>query len=485
MIQLSPQVTTAAIAPEAPDTDIARQNTLGEREKDDTSSFSKLMEGLLKKINTAPGAEHSQEGMTPKKASHLSALKSENDDETEGNEGLAALFAHREGLIDTNYLPRKAEISFDGEETIALENILSDSEEMGLNHLENLFLESANEQLESAGGEKLADADSDARTDALVDIDSLVKADTIVDSFGADVSLNDVSPEDFNQQHTMSELGKQQENALADALPVKNEKQSFVEAHQFNRNAQAALVDADASAEVKLESRPDEKVKDKRRERLSMENAESRIASSQESAEQNRQDSVHQTDESFASQKIDADIIVELRDGSRQGDDRGLARENRNASVFQDMLARELRDGLNTEIVRHASLVLKENGEGLIRLSLRPESLGDIKIRLEMADNKVTGRIVLESEEALKAFEKEIRSLEQSFMDSGFDSASLEMALSSDHGNDGAGQQWKGEEARPFFSERFLASRYDIPIDIDGFQGSARETQLALVDMLV
>ncbi len=343
MIQLSPQVTTAAIAPEAPDADIVRQNTLGEREKDNTSSFSKLMEGLLKKIKTAPDAEHSQEGMIPKKASHLSALKGETDDKTEGNEGLAALFAHREGLIDTNYLPRKAEISFDGEEITALENISSDSGEMELNHLENLFLESGNEQLESVDGEKLVQTDSDMQTDALVDIDSLVKAGTVVDKSGTGVSLNGTSPEDFDQRQTMSESGNRQENALADALPVKNEKQSFVEAHQFNSNAQAALVDADASAEENRESSHEGKVKDKRRERLSMESAESRIASSQESAEQNGQDSVHQTDESFASQKIDADIIVELRDGSRQSEERGLARENRNASVFQDMLSRELR----------------------------------------------------------------------------------------------------------------------------------------------
>jgi flagellar hook-length control protein FliK len=144
----------------------------------------------------------------------------------------------------------------------------------------------------------------------------------------------------------------------------------------------------------------------------------------------------------------------------------------------------ELRDGLNTEIVRHAAIVLRQNGEGLIRLTLHPESLGNIKIKLEMADNKVAGRIVFESDEAMKAFEKEIASLEQSFKDSGFDGASLEMALSSDHHNDGNGQQWKGEEARPFFSERFVTSSYESAIDIDGMLESARGMNGALVDVL-
>jgi flagellar hook-length control protein FliK len=144
----------------------------------------------------------------------------------------------------------------------------------------------------------------------------------------------------------------------------------------------------------------------------------------------------------------------------------------------------ELRDGLNTEIVRHANIVLRQNGEGLIRLTLHPESLGNIKIKLEMADNKVAGRIVFESDEAMKAFEKEIASLEQSFKDSGFDGASLEMALSSDHHNDGNGQQWKGEEARPFFSERFVTSSYESAIDIDGMPESARGMNVALVDVM-
>jgi hypothetical protein len=105
--------------------------------------------------------------------------------------------------------------------------------------------------------------------------------------------------------------------------------------------------------------------------------------------------------------------------------------------------------------------MLRDGGEGTIRLSLKPESLGNVKIRLEMTDNKIAGQIIVESDEALRAFEQEIRALEQAFRESGFEGASLEMAVAADGGQNGAGGQWKEGEASPFFSERMAASIYD------------------------
>jgi flagellar hook-length control protein FliK len=130
-----------------------------------------------------------------------------------------------------------------------------------------------------------------------------------------------------------------------------------------------------------------------------------------------------------------------------------------NAGAFENLLARGLEQDLSAGIVREARFVLRDGNEGTIRLSLKPESLGNVKIRLEMAENKITGHIVVESEEALRAFEREIHSLEQTFKDSGFQGAELEMSLAAGYG--GADQQWKREEAGPFLSGRLAASRYE------------------------
>jgi flagellar hook-length control protein FliK len=157
------------------------------------------------------------------------------------------------------------------------------------------------------------------------------------------------------------------------------------------------------------------------------------------------------------------DITLELR-LPNQGQEAPQAEtlwEAKAGQAFEDLLARELHQNFNNDIVRHASMALRDNGEGTIRLALKPESLGNVKIRLEMAENKITGHIVVESEEALRAFEREIHSLEQAFKDSGFEGANLEMSLAAD--SRGAEQHWQGPEEDPFLTGQFAASRYEAP----------------------
>jgi flagellar hook-length control protein FliK len=158
------------------------------------------------------------------------------------------------------------------------------------------------------------------------------------------------------------------------------------------------------------------------------------------------------------------------------------------ARAFEEILAGEIRGGLGDDIVRQASIILKDGGTGFIRLTLRPESLGNVKIRLEMAENKIAGRIIVESNEALRAFEREMQSLEQAFKDSGFNGASIEMSVSSDNGGNNGNRYGKGEEATPFFSERLrlAASDYESREDSLVFRGnSGNPSALGPVNMLI
>jgi flagellar hook-length control protein FliK len=167
------------------------------------------------------------------------------------------------------------------------------------------------------------------------------------------------------------------------------------------------------------------------------------------------------------------EIIVDLKSQARSQAEVSYNRESRAQLSFRETLARELHENLNGDIVRHASIVLRDGGEGLIRLSLKPEHLGNVKIRLEMSENKVVGRITVESGEALRAFEQELRSLEQAFRDSGFEGASLEMSVSSGGGQGGAGGYREEGEDAPFFSERLAAHSYDTA---SGAAGDAAAT---------
>jgi flagellar hook-length control protein FliK len=131
------------------------------------------------------------------------------------------------------------------------------------------------------------------------------------------------------------------------------------------------------------------------------------------------------------------DITLELRlpDFNNAGQSAQTTWDVKAANALENMLARELHQNFNGDIVRHASMALREGGESTIRLALRPESLGNVKIHLEMTDNKITGYILVESEEAMNAFRKELASLEQAFKDSGFADASLDLSFASDGQN--------------------------------------------------
>lgn len=117
---------------------------------------------------------------------------------------------------------------------------------------------------------------------------------------------------------------------------------------------------------------------------------------------------------------------------------------------FRSMLADRLREAWNGEIVQSARIVLKDGDAGTIRLRLRPESLGNVKIELNLSENNISGRILVESDAAKSAFEKNMSELSDAFRQGGFDSARLEVAV----GGGSGGSSSRDESREPFYSER-------------------------------
>jgi hypothetical protein len=211
-----------------------------------------------------------------------------------------------------------------------------------------------------------------------------------------------------------------------------------------------------------------DKTRDRRKERIDVEVYDLRT----QVGEQKNKPSESAATQDTATKTVE--LTLHLKEGAeKKADNPQLAPAQGPSRSFQDLLAQELRSTMNGEIVRHASMVLKDGGEGLIRLNLKPESLGNVRIRLEMSDHKVTGHILVETEEALRAFEKEIHSLEQAFKDGGFQGASLEVSVSADGRGSGSFQQ--GQMQQPFYSERLIATTYDstMPELISATQNSS------------
>ena len=97
--------------------------------------------------------------------------------------------------------------------------------------------------------------------------------------------------------------------------------------------------------------------------------------------------------------------------------------------------------------------MLKNGDSGLIRLRLKPESLGDVKIELNLSDKNISGKIVVQSDEAKHAFERNMNDLADAFRQGGFDSARLEVSVGSgsQQGNQGTAN---GDSGSPFYSGR-------------------------------
>jgi flagellar hook-length control protein FliK len=175
-----------------------------------------------------------------------------------------------------------------------------------------------------------------------------------------------------------------------------------------------------------------------------------------------------------------AEISLDLLPDGAKPFDMPIDTSEARSTTFENLLARELSQHLNSDIVQQAQVLLHDGDAGTIKLSLRPESLGIVKVRLEMVENRITGRIIVESNDALRAFDREIQSLEQAFRDSGFSGVSLYTALASDSGQNSEGN-WQQQENVAFFSERLAAGQYEPELHL---VSGGRANELSTVNML-
>ncbi len=90
-------------------------------------------------------------------------------------------------------------------------------------------------------------------------------------------------------------------------------------------------------------------------------------------------------------------------------------------------LSSRLQEDLSAKIVKHASIVVKSERSGEIKLILHPENLGRVRIQLQLEDNRIAGRIFVDNTSVREAFEGNLKNLERAFQQDGFDSAKLEV----------------------------------------------------------
>jgi flagellar hook-length control protein FliK len=95
---------------------------------------------------------------------------------------------------------------------------------------------------------------------------------------------------------------------------------------------------------------------------------------------------------------------------------------------------------LTDQIVKQTGILLKDNNSGEIRLVLKPEHLGQLRIKIDMNNNSLTGKIFVQNHDALRLVQQNLDSLARALRDSGFTTAELNVSV----GGKDAGERKRG-----------------------------------------
>jgi len=110
-----------------------------------------------------------------------------------------------------------------------------------------------------------------------------------------------------------------------------------------------------------------------------------------------------------------------------------------------------LQERLLPELVHQAGIILRDGGEGEIRLVLKPEHLGSVRIRLHLGESSLEGRIVVDNSNVKELLESNLEGLKSALRQEGWATANIDVTVS---GDGGRRRQLEPEAAPPAVAER-------------------------------
>ena len=93
-------------------------------------------------------------------------------------------------------------------------------------------------------------------------------------------------------------------------------------------------------------------------------------------------------------------------------------------------LPRSLQERLVPELVQRAGIILRDGGEGEIRLVLKPEHLGSVRIRLQLGESSLEGRIVVDNKDVKELLDANLEQLKTALRQEGYASANIDVTVS-------------------------------------------------------
>jgi flagellar protein FlbC len=129
-------------------------------------------------------------------------------------------------------------------------------------------------------------------------------------------------------------------------------------------------------------------------------------------------------------------------------------------------LGKRFEQDLSGKVVKQASIVLKDNKSGEIRLVLHPEKLGKVRIQLQLEDNRIAGRIFVDNTSVRDLFESNLKNLAKAFAEEGFDQTKLDVFVGSR--DSGKRKEGSGETAGHFDTgnSKLAANRLETSVPL-------------------
>ena len=119
----------------------------------------------------------------------------------------------------------------------------------------------------------------------------------------------------------------------------------------------------------------------------------------------------------------------------------------RDAASFQQYLVER---GYG-QMVDQARIILKDQNAGEIRMTLYPETLGKVKVSLNLTDSSLAGQIFVENQTVKDVFQSNMDGLLQAFRDGGWNELSLQVSVGGGGGNQaGQGQPQAAPQVRDY-----------------------------------
>ena len=120
---------------------------------------------------------------------------------------------------------------------------------------------------------------------------------------------------------------------------------------------------------------------------------------------------------------------LQTASGKLQHFDSSLMTSKNGMSAFHNQFLEYLKENGNSDIVKNANLVLKKNNEGEIKLLMKPESLGYVRIKLMLSDNNIAGKIIVDNYRVKEIFENNIDNLIKNFKENGYSTATIDVSV--------------------------------------------------------